>query len=123
MSGFIEWLEGRNAKDKKVRAVLRRSLSFVPGECIPAIPYIEPFIGDGDNSRWRETLYLIAGLWAAHWREGREGEPLSIGKACAAFDNDRRSKMNSETQALSDILKSKKIEAEQEAMQKKRGKK
>jgi len=34
-----------------------------------------------------------------------------------------RSKMNSETQALSDILKSKKIEAEQEAMQKKRGKK
>ena len=96
MSGFIEWLEGRNAKDKKVRAVLRRSLSFVPGECIPAIPYIEPFIGDGDNSRWRETLYLIAGLWAAHWREGREGEPLSIGKACAAFDNDRRSKMNSD---------------------------
>ena len=29
-------------------------------------------------------LYLVAGLWAAHWREGRVGIPMPIGKACAA---------------------------------------
>jgi CRISPR system Cascade subunit CasB len=27
--------------------------------------------------------YLVAGLWAAHWREGRAGEAISLGKACA----------------------------------------
>ncbi len=96
MSGFIEWLEGRNAKDTKVRAVLRRSLAFVPGQYVPAFCYVESFVGDRDSSRRRETLYLVAGLWAAHWREGREGEPLSIGEACAVFDNGRRSKMNSD---------------------------
>lgn len=29
--------------------------------------------------------YLIAGLWAAHWREGRTGIAMTIGKACAAY--------------------------------------
>jgi CRISPR system Cascade subunit CasB len=29
-------------------------------------------------------LYLVAGLWAAHWREGRGTEKISIGKACMA---------------------------------------
>ena len=38
MSGFIEWLEGLNEKDTKVRAVLRRSLAFDPGRYRPAYP-------------------------------------------------------------------------------------
>ena len=84
MSGFIEWLEGLNEKDTKVRAVLRRSLAFDPGGYVPAFAYVEPFVGDGDNARRRETFYLVAGLWAAHWREGERGLPLSLGKACAA---------------------------------------
>lgn len=84
MSGFIEWLEGLNAKDTKVRAVLRRSLAFDPGTCIPAFPYVEPFVGNGDNARRREALYLVASLWAAHWREGERAQPVSLGKACAA---------------------------------------
>jgi CRISPR system Cascade subunit CasB len=84
MSGFIEWLEGLNSKDTKVRAVLRRSLAFDPGIFPPAYPYVEPFVQDQDNSWRREMLYLVAGLWAAHWREGRVGIPMSIGKACAA---------------------------------------
>ncbi len=85
MSGFIEWLEGLNEKDTKVRAVLRRSLAFDPGTFVPAYPYVEPFLKREDNPWRREMLYLVASLWAAHWREGRNGTPLSIGKACAAY--------------------------------------
>jgi CRISPR system Cascade subunit CasB len=84
MSGFIEWLESLNEKDTKVRAVLRRSLAFDPGRFVPAYPYIEPFVKDEDNSWRREIYYLVAGLWAAHWREGRMEHPMSLGKACAA---------------------------------------
>lgn len=85
MKGFIEWLEGINEKDTKVRAVLRRSLAFPPGVHVPAYPYIEPFIKDENNPWRREMFYLVAGLWAAHWREGLKGQPLSFGKACAAY--------------------------------------
>ena len=85
MSGFIEWLESLNEKDTKVRAVLRRSLAFDPGAFVPAYPYVEPFLKGEDNPWQREMLYLVAGVWAAHWREGRNGAPLPIGKACAAY--------------------------------------
>jgi CRISPR system Cascade subunit CasB len=85
MSGFIEWLESLNEKDTKVRAVLRRSLAFDPGAFVPTYPYVEPFIKDADNSWRRQMLYLVAGVWAAHWREGRNGAPMPIGKACAAY--------------------------------------
>ena len=84
MSRFIDWLEGLNQKDTKVRAVLSRGLSFAPGEYVPAFPYVEPFLKN-DVTRWQRQVYhLIAGLWAAHWREGRSSAPLTIGSACAA---------------------------------------
>lgn len=85
MSGFIEWLEDLNARDTKVRAVLRRSLAFDPGEFPPAYPYVEPFVKDDDNSWRRAMYYLVAGLWSTHWREGRSGAPMPFGKACAAY--------------------------------------
>lgn len=85
MSGFIEWLEGLNAKDTKVRAVLRRSLAFDPGTFAPAYPYVEPFVKDEDSSWRRKMHYLVAGLWATHWREGQSGNPMSLGRACAAY--------------------------------------
>lgn len=85
MTGFIEWLEGLNEKDTKVRAVLRRSLAFSPGLYVPAYPYVEPFLKNENNSWRREMFYLVAGLWAAHWREGLNGQPMSLGKACAAY--------------------------------------
>ncbi|MHB8455722.1 MAG: type I-E CRISPR-associated protein Cse2/CasB [Acidiferrobacterales bacterium] len=84
MSGFIEWLEGLNEKDTKVRAILRRSLAFDPGAFVPAYPYVEPFLKGEDNPWRREMHYLVASLWAAHWREGQNGTPMPIGKACAA---------------------------------------
>lgn len=85
MSGFIDWLEGLNEKDSRVRAVLRRSLAFDPSQYVAAYPYVEPFVKNEDNSWRREMHYLVAGLWAAHWREGQTGEGMSLGKACAAY--------------------------------------
>jgi CRISPR system Cascade subunit CasB len=85
MNGFIEWLERLNEKDTKVRAVLRRSLAFDPGVFPPAYPFVEPFVTDEENSWRRQMFYLVAGLWASHWREGRIGAPMPIGKACAAY--------------------------------------
>lgn len=84
MSGFIKWLEGLNEHDTKVRAVLRRSLAFAPGQFVPAYPYVEPWVKN-EQSYWRREMhYLVAGLWAAHWRQGRSGAPTSIGRACAS---------------------------------------
>lgn len=85
MTGFIEWLEGLNKKDTKVKAVLRRSLAFDPGTFTAAYPYVEPFVKNEDSSWRRKMHYLVAGLWAAHWREGRIGVPLPIGKASATY--------------------------------------
>ncbi len=85
MSGFIDWLEKINEKDSKVRAVLRRSLAFDPG-CFPAAyPYVEPFMNEEENTWRREMHYLVAGLWAAHWRVGRSGVPMPVGKASADY--------------------------------------
>jgi CRISPR system Cascade subunit CasB len=87
MSSFIAWLEGLSEKDTKVRAVLRRSLAFAPGMFVPSYPYVEPFLKDEDTPWRRRVFYLIAGLWAAHWRDVQEDPPLSIGKACANYQN------------------------------------
>jgi CRISPR system Cascade subunit CasB len=85
MNGFVAWLEELNKKDTKVRAVLRRSLAFDPGTYVPAYPYVEPFVKSEDNSFRRTMFYLVAGLWATHWRDGRAGVPIPIGKASAAY--------------------------------------
>lgn len=83
MSEFIEWLEGLNKKDTKVRAVLRRGLAFDPGCYPPAFPYVEPFVRNEGNGWRREMYYLVAGLWAAHWRDGRTEKAMPLGTACA----------------------------------------
>jgi CRISPR system Cascade subunit CasB len=85
MSGFIEWLESLNEKDTKVRAVLRRSLAFEPGGFVPAYPYVEPFVKNDETFWRREVYYLVAGVWAEHWRQGRLGQPMSLVKASAAY--------------------------------------
>jgi CRISPR system Cascade subunit CasB len=83
MSGLIAWLEQLIASDSKVRAILRRSLAFDPGQHIPAYPYIEPFL-KGEQGGWRRKVhYLVAALWAAHWREGRAAPSLPLARACA----------------------------------------
>jgi CRISPR system Cascade subunit CasB len=98
MSGFIEWLEKLNERDTKVRAVLRRSLAFNPGGYAQAFPYVERLITDGDRPWRREVHYLVAGLWAMHWRDGCPGPLVPIGQACAEFDKEKRSKISVEDQ-------------------------
>jgi CRISPR system Cascade subunit CasB len=89
MSGFLEWLGSLNGKDTKVRAVLRRSLAFEPGRYVPAYPYVEPFVKH-ENSSWRREMhYLIAGLWAAHFREEQSNAKTPIGIACHALYLDK----------------------------------
>lgn len=83
MSGFIEYLEARAAQDSKVRATLRRSLAFPPGTFVPAYPYVEPFVKDRAHPWLREAHYLVAGVWAAHWREGVRAPAVPLGRACA----------------------------------------
>ena len=80
MSEFIQWLEGLHQKDTRVRAVLKRSLAFEPGQWANAYPYVEPFAAGQDNMWQRQMLYLVAGLWALHWREEYFGERIPIGK-------------------------------------------
>lgn len=83
MTAFLDWLENLNERDTRVRAVLRRSLAFAPGAFPAAFPYVEPFLKD-DSPHWRrQAHYLVAALWAAHWKEGRQGPALPIGEAAA----------------------------------------
>jgi CRISPR system Cascade subunit CasB len=83
MSELIAWLEKLNETDSKAKAVLRRSLAFDPGQHIPAFPYVEPFL-KGEQEGWRRDVhYLVAALWAAHWREGRAGAAQPLARACA----------------------------------------
>lgn len=96
MSSFINYLEGLNQSDSRVRATLRRSLAFTPGEYVPAFPYVEIFLKSDTDDWRRKAFYLVAGLWAMHWREGRSGLPLTIGKACAALDCEKRGKLSQE---------------------------
>jgi CRISPR system Cascade subunit CasB len=87
MSRFIESLEAGNEHDTRVRATLRRSLSFSPGDFVPAFPYVEPFVKDTGQAWRRAAHYLVAGLWAAHWREAPMGQAMPIGKACAVHQS------------------------------------
>jgi CRISPR system Cascade subunit CasB len=85
VSNLIERLEQMNATDSKVRAVLRRSLSSDPGEFAGAFRYVEPFLSERSSEWQREIFYLVAGLWAAHWRAGRPASRETIAEACAAY--------------------------------------
>lgn len=91
MSHFVEWLEKISEGDARVRAVLRRSLAFEPGTYPSSYPYVEPFVKDEDSAWKREVLYLVAGLWALHRKEGNAGKAFSLGKACALYQLDRGS--------------------------------
>lgn len=94
MSGLIAWLEQLNETDSKARAVLRRSLAFDPGQHIPAFPYVEPFL-KGEQEGWRrEVHYLVAALWAAHWREGQPQTKIKLAVAVGLHDKERRDKLS-----------------------------
>lgn len=84
MSTFIEMLEEMAKKESKVRAVLKRSLAFEPGAYPPAFPYVELRLGNDDGNWKRTVYYLVAGLWAQHFREGC-GVGQNFPVVCGAF--------------------------------------
>jgi CRISPR system Cascade subunit CasB len=84
MLAIIPKLEEWALKDTKVRAVLRRSLAFDPGTYPPSFPLVEWSIIDDEKPWSRKVQYLVAGLWAQHWRDGRD-KGMPIGKACANY--------------------------------------
>src|SRR4051794_2324134 len=84
MTAFIDWLERLNESETRVRAILRRSLSFDPAAFVPAYPYVEPFLQKEQDGWRRQAHYLVAGLWAGHWRDGRPGKRLGLPTAAAA---------------------------------------
>lgn len=103
MIRFIEWLEEIASNDSKVRAVLRRSLTSDPGTCIDAFPYVERFLNH-DAGNWnREMHYLVAGLWASHWKEGRPAEKLPLEKACAVHMCSSKGSASTEKRFISTI--------------------
>ena len=83
MSAYLDRLDEINKRDARVRAVLRRSLAFDPGAFPAAYPYIEPFLKEEDSPWRRRVHYLVAALWASHWKAGRDGVSQPIGKAAA----------------------------------------
>lgn len=96
MSGLIAWLERLNEVDSKAKAVLRRSLAFDPGKHIPAFPYVEPFL-KGVEEGWRRDMhYLVAALWAAHWRESQPASKIKLAVATGRYDLERRNKMSAD---------------------------
>lgn len=77
-SRVIERLEQLAARDTAVVSTLRRSLSFEPGQYVPAFPIIEPLLYDASEAR-RWTVYLVAGLWATAQRRAQgTGQPLAL---------------------------------------------
>lgn len=91
MSEFIERLEEWSSRDSKVRAVLRRSLTFDLGKFPSAYPYVEIFLNSEENSWKREMYYLVAGLWAAHRELDKSRGKISIAQACAEYLNSTKS--------------------------------
>lgn len=81
MSTFVEELAERSREESKVRAVLKRSLAFDPGVYSAAFPYVEHRLKSDDGEWKRKVYYLVAGLWAMHWRD-RSGGMQSIASAC-----------------------------------------
>jgi CRISPR system Cascade subunit CasB len=92
MSTFIDWLERANERNTRVRAVLRRSLAFDPGAHPAAYPYVEPFLSDDDSGWRRQVHYLVAALWAMHWKAGRSEPVLPMGEAMARYAMQRHTR-------------------------------
>ena len=83
MSEFIEELKNRAKKEKHTQAILKRSLAFNPGTYIKAFPFVEHRQNAWKNEWDRKVYYLVAGLWASHWRDDISfNDNLCIAEAC-----------------------------------------
>lgn len=100
MSTLVEELTQRAEKESKVRAVLKRSLAFDPGAYPSAFPYVEHRLKNEDGEWKRKVYYLVAGLWAMHWRDRGVTVPIPIEKAAALCDFEKRRKFKLDRRKL-----------------------
>ncbi len=91
MSTLVEELVVRSREESRVRAVLKRSLAFDPGTYPPAFPYIEHRLKDDDGEWKRKVYYLVAGLWAMHWRDRNSAPGQFFANVCRMlyWDNEQ----------------------------------
>jgi CRISPR system Cascade subunit CasB len=75
-----------------VVSILRRSLSFEPGQYISAFPVVEPYLYDLSESR-RKVAYLAAGLWATAQRR-TSGSAMPLAEAFRRVADKRRGESN-----------------------------
>ncbi|WP_308363661.1 MULTISPECIES: type I-E CRISPR-associated protein Cse2/CasB [unclassified Microbulbifer] len=86
---FIAHLERLRERDRGAMAVLRRSLGFAPGAYPPAYPYVERFAAErGAQDSWRLALYVVAGLYASHPRQGSKTLATSLGELMRKRESD-----------------------------------
>ncbi|MEE4463896.1 type I-E CRISPR-associated protein Cse2/CasB [Azotobacter chroococcum] len=86
---FIEYLETLHERDRGALAVLRRSLGFAPGAYAPAYPYVERFVAAERHAQdaSRLALYVVAGLYATHPRQGGKSLATSLGELMRQRDS------------------------------------
>jgi CRISPR system Cascade subunit CasB len=86
---FIAHLQDLHERDRGAMAVLRRSLGFAPGGYPPAYPYVERFVSAERHAQdaSRLALYLTAGLYAAHPRQGEKSLADSLGELMLQRDS------------------------------------
>lgn len=76
---FVAHLEELHKHSSAAMAELRHSLGFAPGAYPPAYPYVERFVAAERHAQdaSRLALYVVAGLYALHPRQG--GRSLAAG--------------------------------------------
>lgn len=78
---FVAHLQRLAERDRAAMARLRRSLSSEPGVDPAVYPYVERFVGPewGAMDARRLALYVVAGLFAMHPRQGYSSFAQSFG--------------------------------------------
>jgi CRISPR system Cascade subunit CasB len=86
---FVAYLQDLKKSDAGALAKLRRSLGFELGSYTPVFPYVERFAAANQHEQdaLRRALYLVAGLFALH---PRQGSP-SLAKSFGALMRERES--------------------------------
>ncbi|MDR0779142.1 MAG: type I-E CRISPR-associated protein Cse2/CasB [Pseudomonadales bacterium] len=113
---FIAYLQGlkEDKKEKKSGALahLRRSLGFEPGCYTPAFPYVERFVAEDKHSQdaSRQALYLVAGLFALHPKQGSKSLAAAFGalmreRDSASIEQRFIALLGADTQNLPDYLR------------------
>ena len=79
INAFLNWLERLN---RGAMADLRRSLSYPLGQYYSVCKYVEPFLGANTRESTRQSMYLLAGLYALHQKPSNDDRD-NLGRALA----------------------------------------